>query len=58
VPHVSLARRVPAGFDVTLDPHHGYLVAARSCDTETRTVELLHSFGRTRSARHRSGSAD
>jgi hypothetical protein len=38
VPHVSLARKVPPGFAVDVGVRHGRFVAARSYDTETRTV--------------------
>jgi hypothetical protein len=41
VPHVSLARRAPADLDLRLEPRHGLLVAARSYDTETRTVSSI-----------------
>jgi hypothetical protein len=41
VPHVSLARRAPDGFEFPLDAASGHLVAARSYDTGTRTVIAL-----------------
>ena len=41
VPHVSLARRVPPGFAADAGVRHGRFVAARSYDTETRTVVSL-----------------
>ena len=41
VPHVSLARRVPPGFAAEVGVRHGRFVAARSYDTETRTVVSL-----------------
>jgi 2'-5' RNA ligase len=41
VPHVSLARRVRPGFAAEVGVRHGRLVAARSYDTETRTVVSL-----------------
>ena len=41
VPHVSLARRVRAASTVEVGVRHGRFVAARSYDTETRTVVSL-----------------
>ncbi len=42
VPHVSLARRVrPGSATVEVGVRHGWFVAARSYDTETRTVVSL-----------------
>ena len=41
VPHVSLARRVPPGYAPDVGVRHGRFVAARSYDTETRTVVSL-----------------
>ena len=41
VPHVSLARRVRPGPAVEVGVRHGWFVAARSYDTETRTVLSL-----------------
>jgi hypothetical protein len=41
VPHVSLARRVRAGSAVDVGVRHGRFVAARSYDTEVRTVVTL-----------------
>ena len=41
VPHVGLARRVPPDADITVGMRHGWLVAARSYDTDTRTVVPL-----------------
>jgi hypothetical protein len=41
VPHVSLARKVPPGFAAEVGVRHGRFVAARSYDTQTRTVVSL-----------------
>ena len=41
VPHVSLARRAPAGFAFAVGTRAGMFVAARSYDSGTRTVREI-----------------